>query len=634
LRVAAVAVTAISHNAQRSTRYPRRAESMNNLLRLRGFLRPYWRQFALAIACLAATTALSLAIPSLIRQVVDVGLAQRDTGFMAVAGLAIVAVGLVRAAFNLGQRYLAEWIANRVIYDLRNALYERIQRLPFGYHDRAQTGQLMSRFIEDIATVQRLISGGLLDLIAVIVLFAGIAAVFFALDAGLALIALLPIVFLAAYTVHFRTRAEPMFVAVQNALGGLSNTLQESLTGVQVVKAFAREPHEIGKFALANRELYTRRVEVNEYWGNTMPFMNFIVSVSVVLVLFFGGRSVVAGQLSLGGLVAFNSYVLMLSAPVQRLGWLVTLVGEASAGSQRLFEVLDVPPAIRDSSGARALATLTGRVEFQRVDFSYAGERPTLQDVSYIDEPNQVIALLGLTGSGKTTVVNLIPRFYDVTGGRVLVDGVDVREVQLKSLRSQIGIVLQETLLFSDTIRENIAYGRPEAAQAEIEAAARAARAHDFIVEMPAGYDTVVGERGVTLSGGQQQRIAIARALLLNPRILILDDSTSSVDVHTEYLIQEALAELMRGRTTFVIAQRLSTVQRADQILVLDAGRIVQCGTHAELLQEGGLYKEIYDLQLKDQEQYRKEMRFLNEQLWNNAVAQGNRQPATGDRGA
>lgn len=615
---------------------------MQKLLRLRGFLRPYWKQFALAVACLAATTVLSLMIPSLIRQVVDVGLGQRDTGFMAVAGLAIVGVGLVRAAFNLGQRYLAEWIANRVVYDLRNALYERIQRLPFGYHDQAQTGQLMSRFIEDIATVQRLISGGLLDIIAVIVLFAGIAIVFFALDAGLAVVALLPIVFLAAYTVHFRTRAEPMFVAVQNALGGLSNTLQESLTGVQVVKAFAREPHEIEKFGRSNRELYERRVAVNEYWGNTMPFMNFIVSVSVVLVLFFGGRAMVAGRLSLGELVAFNSYVLMLAAPVQRLGWLVTLLGEASAGSQRLFEVFDEPPAIRDAPGARALGPLTGRVELAHVDFSYAGERRTLHGVSFVAEPNQVVALLGLTGSGKTTVVNLIPRFYDVTAGRVLVDGVDVREAQLKSLRSQIGIVLQETLLFSDTIRENIAYGRPEATQAEIEAAARAARAHDFIVEMPDGYDTVVGERGVTLSGGQQQRIAIARALLLNPRILILDDSTSSVDVHTEYLIQEALAELMRGRTTFVIAQRLSTVQRADQILVLDAGRVVQRGTHAQLLQEGGLYKEIYDLQLKDQEQYRREMRFLNEQLWDYPVVQGSRQPPTpasargqaGNRGA
>jgi ATP-binding cassette subfamily B protein len=283
--------------------------------------------------------------------------------------------------------------------------------------------------------------------------------------------------------------------------------------------------------------------------------------------------------------------------------------------------VLDVEPAIREKAGALALGPLSGRVAFEHVEFSYAGERRTLHDVSFVAEPNQVVALLGPTGSGKTTIVNLIPRFYEVTGGRVLVDGVDVRDVQLATLRRQIGFVLQETLLFSDTIRENIAYGRPEATQAEIEAVARAARAHDFIGELPQGYDTVIGERGMTLSGGQQQRVAIARALLLDPRILILDDSTSSVDVHTEYLIQQALAELMRGRTTFVIAQRLSTVTRADQILVLDGGRIVQRGRHAELLAQGGLYQEIYDLQLKDQEQYRREMQFLNEQTWDLAGA-------------
>jgi ATP-binding cassette subfamily B protein len=402
--------------------------------------------------------------------------------------------------------------------------------------------------------------------------------------------------------------------------------MQETLSGVQVVKAFAREPGERSRFESGNRELFDSRIATIHMWADAFPLMEMFVVFSITLVIWFGGQSVLAGALTLGELAAFNTYVLLLSAPVQRLGFIVNVAGEASASATRIFELLDQQSAIADPPDAIDLPPLQGRVEFEHVTFAYQrpeallhiGEsephprddraRAALRDVSFVAAPDQVVALIGLTGSGKSTIINLIPRFYDVTTGAVRVDGFDVRQVRLKSLRSQIGIVLQESILFSMSIRENISYGRPDASLDEVIAAARAARAHDFIASFPDGYATLVGEKGITLSGGQRQRVAIARALLMNPRILILDDSTSSVDMRTEYEIQQALATLMHGRTTFVIAQRLSTIKRADQILVLSGGRIVQRGAHDELLREGGLYGEIYDLQLRDQEELRRDL--------------------------
>jgi ATP-binding cassette subfamily B protein len=398
-------------------------------------------------------------------------------------------------------------------------------------------------------------------------------------------------------------------------LGELSARLQENITGVQVVRAFAREKYEIQRFDAANRELYKNQVRVVQEMARVMPTSNLLIGLSTLLILWFGGNMVLNGQLTLGELVAFNSYVLMLAGPAQQISWLVNSAGETSAGLQRTFEVLDMRPEIRSRPDAILLPPLRGEVSFEDVSFRYQGEKaPALHDINLSVQPNQIIALVGLTGSGKTSLINLIPRFYDVTKGCVLVDGQDVRAVNLKSLRDQIGIVLQTSLLFSATIRENIAYGRPEATLEQVIAAAKAAQAHDFILEMSDGYETKVGERGVTLSGGQRQRVAIARALLMDPRILIMDDSTSSVDTQTEHLIQDALARLMHGRTTFVIAQRLSTIRQADLILVMDRGRVVQRGTHSELLGQEGLYRQIYDLQLRDQERFQAEMEQLRAQ--------------------
>jgi ATP-binding cassette subfamily B protein len=586
---------------------------MQILLRLLRSLRPYLAQIGGLIFSVLAVTLSSLVTPSLIRSAIDDGLAKNSASALLASGVTIIGVGLVRALFNFSRRYLSEWIFNRVGYDFRNAMYDKIQRLSFSYHDQTQTGQLMSRCTEDVGALARFVGQGAVELLNVLLLFAGIVFLLFRANPTLALIGFGPLVVLAGVTFRLGQIVGPIFYRVDQALGDLSATLQENLSGAQVVRAYAREDFEQEKFAKVNRNLYHARVKIVSTWGFFIPTMTVLVMCATAATIYFGGQMVMDGTLTLGELVAFNAYLLLLAAPVQQLGFVVNTAGEAFAGGKRIFEILDLDEEIHSPPNAPSLPPITGVVKFENVSFSYRAGQTALHNVSFDAEPNQVIALIGPTGSGKTTVVNLIPRFYDVTQGRICVDGYDIRLVDLKSLRSQIGIVLQSSLLFSTSLRQNIAFGRADATDEEIVTAARAARAHDFIMTFPLGYDTVVGERGVTLSGGQRQRIAIARALLMNPRILILDDSTSSVDMQTEYLIQQALAELMRGRTTFVIAQRLATVKRADLILVLDGGRIVQRGTHDELLEQEGLYRKIYDLQLKDQERFRREMLFLED---------------------
>lgn len=572
---------------------------MKYLFRLRKFLKPYRVQLSVNLAILLTTTGLALVVPQIIQQVIDQGLKAGASSLLIRSALILLGIGGLTASLNLGQRYLTEWISAHVGYDLRNSMYDRIQYLPFTYHDHTTTGQLINRCIEDVRSVQNFAGESIVEIIQLAVIAAGVVTILILRNPWLALISLLPLIPMVMMTTDFGKRITLLFYDVDNTMGDLSARLQENVTGVQVVRAFAREPHEIAQFDAINMKYFKSRLKVNREWAKVMPTTNLLITMGTILILLIGGPLVIQGRMTVGALVAFNAYLMMLSAPVQQLSWLVNTAGEAEAGAQRILEILDHELEIESPQNAVKLKTLQGRVEFRSATLRYQDEKiDALSNIDLVVEPNHLVALIGQTGSGKTSLVNLIPRFYDVTDGAVFVDGVDVRQVDLDSLRKQIGIVLQTSLLFSETIRANIAYGCPEASDEEVFAAARAAQAHEFIIKFANGYDTLVGERGVTLSGGQRQRIAIARALLMDPRILILDDSTSSVDTQTEKLIQEALDRLMEGRTTFVIAHRLATVRRADLILVMDDGRIVQRGKHTDLLAQGGLYREIYDLQL------------------------------------
>jgi ATP-binding cassette, subfamily B, multidrug efflux pump len=575
---------------------------MKHLLKLNKFIKPYSWQILLNMSILLAITGLSLVVPQILQNVIDQGLKAGAVSLLIRSALILLSIGIGTAILNLVQRYLTEWIGAHVGYDLRNAMYDRIQDLPFTYHDHSTTGQLINRCIEDVRAVQNFAGSSIVEIVQLGLLSFGVIAVLISRNAWLALVALLPLVPMVMMTTDFGQRITRLFYDVDNTLGDLSGHLQENVSGVHVVRAFAREHHEIERFDQINRSYFKARVKIIGEWSKVMPTTNLLITLGTIVILMVGGPLVLQGKMTIGELVAFNAYLLMLSAPVQQLAWLVNAIGESEAGAQRVLEILDHEPEIQTPEGATPFGTLSGRVEFRGVSLRYQDEKiDALSDINLTVEPHQLIAFIGQTGSGKSSLINLIPRFYDVTEGAVLVDDVDVRLADLTSLRRQIGIVLQTSLLFSDTIRENIRYGRPDATDEEICAAARAAQAHDFIVKFEKGYETLVGERGVTVSGGQRQRIAIARALLMDPRILILDDSTSSVDTQTEKLIQEALDRLMEGRTTFVIAHRLATVRRADLIVVMANGRIVQRGRHEELLAQGGLYKEIHDLQLGQQ---------------------------------
>jgi len=576
---------------------------MKSLRHLLALLQPYKLQVALTSIGLIGLTGIELVFPAIIKEVIDRGLAAGQTLFLLQAGLLLLGLGVLRGFLAYAQRYSSEWISHRIAYDLRNRLYDHIQHLSFSFHDRTQSGQLISRTIEDVRSIQAFSGQGLAELARALLLFIGIVSLLFIENVPLAFIAVAPMIPLILMTTRFGSRISSFFLAVDNALGELSSRLQENVSGIQLVRAFAREPYEMERFDQANRSLYSARVNVLTEWAKVMPSTFLLITLSTILILWFGGRMVLQGTMTLGEIVAFNSYVLLLSQPGQMLVWLVNSAGEAAAGLERTMEILGIVPDIRSPKKAIQIPPLKGKVEFQNVSLKYHGEATkALRDINLSVEPNQIIALIGPIGSGKTTLVNLIPRFYDVSEGAVLVDGINVREVELVSLRHKIGIVLQTSILFSATIRENVAYGRPEADMEEILTATKAAQAHEFILTLPEGYETVVGERGVTLSGGQRQRIAIARALLLDPRILILDDSMASMDVQTEHLIQQALSHLMQGRTTFVIAQRLSTVRKADLIVVMDQGAVVEQGTHRELLELNGLYRKIFDLQFRGQE--------------------------------
>ncbi|HET7077498.1 MAG TPA: ABC transporter ATP-binding protein [Chloroflexia bacterium] len=565
------------------------------------YMRAYWPQALAAFLSLVLVSAGTLITPQLIRQLIDNGIRAGDESLVLALAGAIVAVALVRAVFTFLQGYLSEKVSQHVAYDLRNQLFAQLQQLSFSYYDQAQTGQLMTRATNDVELVRQFVSQGFLQFISALVMLFGTAIILLLTNWGLALIALLVVPAMLVVMGLFIRNVIPRFKRVQQRLGALNTILQENLAGVRVVKAFNRGDYERSRFDAANDALLGENLGVVGAFATNFPLTFFIASLGTLGIIWIGGLQVIGGSLSLGSLVAFNTYLAFLVMPVMMLGMISAMLSRAGASATRVFEVLDAQIEVADKPGAVPLPPITGQVRFDNVSFRYVGaERDVLHEVGFSAQPGQTIAIVGATGSGKTTIINLIPRFYDVTGGAVLIDDHDVRDVTLDSLRRQIGIVLQESTLFSGTIRDNIAYGRPDAPMEQVIAAAQAAAAHEFIAAFPQGYDTVVGERGVGLSGGQKQRIAIARALLLDPRILILDDSTASVDAETEYRIQQALDSLMVGRTSFVIAARISTVRRADLILVLQDGRLVGAGTHAELLLDNEVYAEIAGSQLRE----------------------------------
>jgi ATP-binding cassette, subfamily B, multidrug efflux pump len=567
---------------------------MKGIRRVFQYLSHYWLTAFAALISLLLVNAANLYTPQLLRQLIDDGIYQLNMNVIwMVAGL-LVLVAVVRGVFNFLQGYLSEKTSQGVAYELRNEIFERLQHLSFSYHDQSQTGKLMTNVTSDVEMVRMFAGNGLLQLISALVLLIGTLVILFSMNATLTLIFLAMIPPIGVIFGFFIKTLLPRSRIVQEKLEKLNSILQENLAGIRVVKAFAREDHERSRFSSRNQDLLTENITLLSIFATFFPMIFFIANVAIVGVLWVGGLEVIAGSMTLGELVAFIGYQGFFLMPIFMLGFVGSVISRAEASAQRIFEVMDAKSEVVDKPDAIDAPSLSGHVIFDEVSFRYAGsETPVINEISFEALPNQTVAIMGRTGSGKSSIINLIPRFYDTTSGEIRIDGYDVRDLKLSSLRSQIGIVLQETTLFTGTIRDNIAYGRMDASEDDILQVAKAAQAHDFIIGFEDGYDTVVGERGVGLSGGQKQRIAIARALLLSPRILIMDDSTSSVDAETEYKIQQALEMLRQGRTTFVIAQRISTVRSADLILLLDEGRLVGKGTHAELLECCEIYTEI-----------------------------------------
>ncbi len=578
------------------------------LFRLLGRWRSHWKAVALAFTVAGCSLVADTLKPLAVKYAIDHGIHIENDVVMGDQSKLMLGVGMVlalyaaRSVFAYGQNYMSEYLSQNVAYDLRNDLYNKIQGLSFAFHDRSQTGQLMSRVTVDVETSRQFLSTSLLNLVVTFGRFILIAVIVFNLNWQLAMAIMLALPVVAWISADTAQRLRPIWLSVQQQQGEYSAVLQEVISGMRVVQAFTAEDREFDNFKKANWQVRERSLMANRIAAIRQPMIAFCMQLLMVAVLAYGGLEVINGHMTYGTIVAFAQYIAQLATPIRQVGMLLNTSSRAAASGERIFEILDMQSEITDKEGAIELPRVRGDVAYEHVSFSYGKSLNVISDINLSVKAGQMVAFLGPVGSGKTTVLNLLPRFYDATEGRITIDGVDVRDVTLSSLRANVGIVMQDVFLFNGTIRENISYGRPEATEEEIVSAAKTARLHDFIMSQPEGYDTWVGERGITLSGGQKQRVSIARTLLLSPNILVLDDSTSSVDMETEYLIQQAMGALMEGRTSFVIAQRLRTVRDADRIVVLDAGRIVESGTHEELLAANGLYRDIYEVQLKDQE--------------------------------
>ena len=574
-------------------------ERLADYKRLLRYVRPYRRQMVMAIIALIFGTFLRLLMPLVVQSVVDVVFVERSLSLLNRFAILLTIIFAVQAFFSFINRYYLAYVGERVVADLREQLYEHLVNFSLRFFSDNRTGEIVSRVTNDVTTLQAAVTENVISLLQQTITLAGGVVFLVWLDWRLTSIILVGIPLVTLTMVFLGRKIRRVSVLVQDRLAEASAVVEESMAGIRIVKSFAREAYEVSRFSDRVEATFAAAMQRAKIAAVLAPIIGFLAFMSITITLWFGGYEVIQGRLSPGGLVAYIIYTMLVAGPIAAFSGLYSQFQAALGATQRIFELLDTRPEISDAPDAQPLPTIVGRVRFDEVSFEYDSDLPVLHNICLDVQPGQVVALVGPSGAGKSTLVNLIPRFYDVTAGSITIDGTDIRQVTSLSLRGQIGIVPQETALFSETVAQNIRYGRLDATPAQVEAAARAANAHDFIAATPNGYDTLVGERGVKLSGGQRQRIAIARAILKDPRILILDEATSSLDSESEKLVQEALERLMRSRTTFVIAHRLSTIINADWIVVLDGGRIVEQGSHADLLAQHGLYHKLHEMQFR-----------------------------------
>ncbi len=570
---------------------------MKNYVRLLSYIKPYMRRLAEAIVCIIIAAGANLYLPWIIKDMIDKVLAEKDMQMLNVISVGIVVTFFIRGIFYYGQSYLVSFVGQRVIIDVRDVLFRKFQRLPLSYFDRHQTGEIMSYIANDVAALQNALVDRLIELVTESSIFIGSLVMMVMLDWKLSLLTLITVPLVGQAMKVFGRKLKSSGTVIQERLADITATMQESIAAIRVVKSFGREDYEIERFHRQNELNFRAEMKNNQLMSLLTPTVEFLAALAVTVIVWFGGYEVVNGVITAGALVAFLTYAVNLANPVKRISRVYGAIQKAMAGADRVFAIMDLPETIVNRPGAKDLPPVRGEVVFDDVTFAYEEGNDALSQVSFSAAPGQMIAFVGPSGAGKSTIANLIPRFYEVSSGAIRIDGYDVRDVTMESLRGQIGIVPQETMLFSATVRENIRYGRLDATEEEILQAAKDANAHEFIMALPEGYETKIGERGLNLSGGQRQRIAIARAILKDPRILILDEATSALDTESEKVVQAALDRLMIGRTSFVIAHRLSTVFNADQIYVIQGGRIHEHGTHEALLAAGGLYSNLYHIQ-------------------------------------